>query len=85
MDELFKFMTPENFAMLITIYLLVRFEKAIEKLEKGIGKFEQSITQSLNRNTKLLTVLLYNQDDTECQEAARQLLSENRDKDLEKV
>jgi hypothetical protein len=58
MEELFGIMTPQNFAMLITIYLLVRFEKVIRSLEDGLKSMELQLSRTTERNTRILAVIL---------------------------
>ncbi len=59
MDELTKFITPQNFAMVITIYLLVRFEKAFKALEEGLESKLDSIERAINKNCRLLALLVF--------------------------
>lgn len=59
MDELMKLITPQNFAMVITIYLLVRFEKAFKALEDGLETKLDSIEKAINKNCRLLALLVF--------------------------
>ena len=59
MDELTKFITPQNFAMVITIYLLVRFEKAFKALEEGLESKLDSIERAINKNCRLMALLVF--------------------------
>lgn len=59
MDELMKLITPQNFAMAITIYLLVRFEKVFKALEDGLENKLDSIEKAINKNSRLIALLIY--------------------------
>lgn len=59
MDELMKLITPQNFAMVVTIYLLVRFEKAFKALEDGLERKLDSIEKAINKNCRLMALLVF--------------------------
>lgn len=88
MDEFLKLLTPQNFAMVIAVYLLVRFEKAfrsqedaigraMKSLEDGIEKLEKHLTDSINRNSRLLAILLYSRqkEDNRAKNGLNELLN----------
>ncbi len=76
MQELLKILTPQNFAMVIAIYLLVRFEKAILSLEDTIENLDRNITRSIEKNSKLLAVLLFNhrRESSQCNKAFKEVI-----------
>jgi hypothetical protein len=87
MDEMMKLITPENFAMLIAVYLLVKFEKIIsllvEKFEDSFDKMGDRVTGSIDRNTRVLSVILAGMtnnngpDNGKCKKALEELLADN--------
>jgi hypothetical protein len=58
MEDFVNILTPQNFAMLITIYLLLRFEKAINSLEERLESMEKQLSRATERNTRILAVIL---------------------------
>ena len=70
MDDLTKIITPDNFAMVVAVYLLIRFEKAIktlgEEAVKSLGSLEDKLESKLDcvekaigRNNRLLGIILF--------------------------
>lgn len=71
MNDFPKLLTPENFAMLVAIFLLVRFEKALKILADDINAGLKSIRESLasklesvekavEKNTRLIALMIFN-------------------------
>lgn len=42
MDEIYKLITPETFAYVLSVYLLVRFEKVLYELKSSIEQLSAS-------------------------------------------
>jgi hypothetical protein len=72
MEDLAKIITPDNFAMVVAVYLLIRFEKAIKTLGDEVGKSLASLEEKLEskldcvekaigRNNRLLGIVLFGQ------------------------
>jgi hypothetical protein len=80
MEEIFGIMTPQNFAMLITIYLLVRVEKVIKSLEDGLESMEKQLSKATERNTRILAVIL--QCLNQLKSSSRNSVTENALKEL---
>lgn len=70
MDDLTRIITPDNFAMVVAVYLLIRFEKAIKNLgeeaAKSLGSLEDKLESKLDcvekaigRNNRLLGIVLF--------------------------
>lgn len=58
MDELMKYVTPENFSMLLAIYLLVRFEKTIAKNSEVIDNLNDNLGAKINRTHDAIKMLV---------------------------
>jgi hypothetical protein len=57
MDELIKIITPQNFAMVVSIYLLVRFEKSFAEFKNSIEAQNDALVKAINKQSKLLAML----------------------------
>lgn len=88
MDEFMKILTPQNFAMVVTIFLLIRFENALKSLEDKIQVSLQSleekvetkidrIEQAISRNNRLLALLIF--------KGNNKLQDEGENRDVEEI
>lgn len=59
MDELIKIVTPQNFAMVICIYLLIRFEKALLTLSDKVEEKIDQVEKTIAKNNKLLALIIF--------------------------
>jgi len=63
--ELAQVLTPQNFAMIVTVYLLIRFEGAINNMKKCMDDKIDELTFTITQTNRLISIMVFKDRDAD--------------------